>query len=515
MFFNKSIFKSLINRFTAASLIIFFLLCSFPSEAYAAKSTQKSDPLIEALEYNRTLPIQTDAIENWPVGPVISAYSAILMDADTGVILYSKNAYETMYPASTTKLMTCLLAVESESAQLDDLVPFSYDAVMSIPWDGSNMGMNVGDKMTLEECLYGVLVVSANEVANAVGEYIGGDPVTFVNMMNVRAKELGCINTHFNNAHGYSDPDHYTCAYDLARIGRAFFSNELLCKISSTKTYHWYATEYQPDDIQLTCKNYFVSGRVGLEGFVGSKTGYTGESRQVLVTCAERNGMKLIAVVMKEETPYQYEDTATLFEYGFTNFEKIRVSDYETRFTVTKDDFFKSEKSVFGNSGSIFNLDSTAHVIVPKTTGFAGLNASIKYNEDSNSSTIATVSYDYNGIAMGSANILYKKSSSAAFIFNDTDPEIKDDENLPEEEEPTFIYINYIIYGAAAIVLLILVITLIVKISSSFHFSERRSAFKRHRKKRMHNGPDYTKTTRRAKKKVNKGYTIDLYEKHK
>lgn len=489
-----------------ALILAVALVLPSPVTTYAAK---KTDPLLEALEYNKTLPIQSNNVENWPLGPAIGAYAAILMDAETGTILYEKNAYELMYPASTTKLMTCLLAMESKTADLNDYVPFSYDAVMSIPWDGSNMGINVGDKMTLEECLYGILVVSANEVANAVGEYIGGDAATFVNMMNTRAKELGCVNTHFNNAHGYSDPNHYTCAYDLARIGRAFFSNELLARISSTKSYHWAATEFQPDDITLTCSNYFVRGKVECEGFIGSKTGYTTESRQVLVSCAERNGMKLIAVVMKEETPYQYEDTVTLFDYGFSNFEKVSVADKETKYLITKDDFFHSDSSLFGDTTSILYLDTTSNIIVPKNISFSDLTTHLTYNEDSSSETIAKLTYSFNGVYLGSADVLYMNKGKKSFIFDETNPEVQSDET--PDDEPTFIYINYIIYGLVGLLFLVLIITLIIKFFSNYHFAERRRARRRWgSKKPSAHGPDYQRTTKKPKNHKHKDLYIDI-----
>ncbi len=292
-------------------------------------------------EERKTWEIQSNLIENWPEGPQIGAASAVLMEADSGIILYEKNIHEKNYPASTTKLMTCLLAMEKENVSLNDMVPFSVDAVYSVPWDGSNMGMDAGEAMTLEECLYGILVLSANEVSNAVGEYISGDAQSFVQLMNDRALELGCTDTHFNNAHGYTDPEHYTSAHDLALIGREFFKHELLCKMSRTRLYHWYPTSTQPDDIYLASKNYFLTGEYYCEGLVGSKTGFTDESRQCLVTCAERNGMTLICVIMKEETPYQYDDTLALFNYGFNNFEKIKVANYETKYNMQ---FFHSKK---------------------------------------------------------------------------------------------------------------------------------------------------------------------------
>ena len=464
------------------------------------------------MEQNLSMPVKSNSVENWPVGPAVSAYSAVLMDADTGVILYEKNAHEKMYPASTTKLMTSLLAMEKEGANLNDLVDFSYDAVMSIPRDASNMGIDPGEKLTLEECLYGILVVSANEVANAVADYVSGDIDSFVKLMNNRARELGCTDTHFNNAHGYTDPDHYTSAYDLALMAKPFFKNELLSKICRTPTYHWYATEYQPDDFILGSTNYFFRGTKNCEGLVGSKTGYTDESRNTLVSCAERNGMKLICVVMKEETPYQYDDTNLLFDYGFSNFEKVKVYDYETKYIVTDESFFHSDSDIFGDSRPIFSMDNSSMMILPKTLTFKDLNSTLTIDSTSESDKVATVTYDYKGVFLGKADIFFSKSTEKDFAFDS-----EEDIAKRNEQKPTYIYINHIIYVVLGIFIVIAVFTLVRKFLKNIHFSERRKASRRWHKRKKHvPGPSfkaYKKNSasrpRRKKKKRSSSY-IDI-----
>lgn len=422
------------------------------------------------MEERKTWEIQSNLIENWPEGPAVGAASAILMDANTGIVLYEKNVHEQMYPASTTKLMTCLLAMEKKGAKLSDMVDFSVQAVYSCPYDGSNMGIDAGESMTLEDCLYGILLLSANEVSNAVGEYVAGDPDSFVELMNKRAEELGCLNTHFNNAHGYTDPEHYTSAYDLAMIGREFFKNELLSKISRTLTYHWYPTDTQPDDIYLSSKNYFIRKIYDCDGFVGSKTGYTDESRNVLVTCAERNGMKLICVVMVEETPYQYEDTLALFNYGFNNFEKIKVSDYETKYDMKSANFFKTDYDVFGNSKAFLSLDNTSEIIIPKNCSFSDLDSTLTYRDNDSSNVLADIYYSYKGKELGKATLITSKNEEQSFVFSTNDEFM----NEKEDEEQTFIYVNRIIkwIGIAAGVLVVILI--IKRIISSFHFARRR-----------------------------------------
>ena len=148
-------------------------------------------------EARKSLSIQTNEIENWPQGPCIGAESAILMEATTGTILYAKNIDEQLYPASTTKILTCLIA--AEQAEMNEVVTFSNDAVFSIERGSSNMGMDVGEQITMEQALYGVLVGSANESANAVAEHIAGTVDSFSKLMNQKAKELGCKNSNFVN----------------------------------------------------------------------------------------------------------------------------------------------------------------------------------------------------------------------------------------------------------------------------------------------------------------------------
>ena len=189
----------------------------------------------ERLEINRAMDVTSNNIPNWPTGPVVGAESALLMEAGTGTILYSKNIHTKQYPASTTKILTTLIA--AEKCGIDEVVSFSHDAVFDTPRDSNHIAMDVGQELTMEQCLNAILIRSANEVSFAVAEHITGtsDWSVFADLMNERAKELGCLNSHFVNPNGLPDEDHYTTAYDLAMIGRAFFDNEMLCRMSLTK----------------------------------------------------------------------------------------------------------------------------------------------------------------------------------------------------------------------------------------------------------------------------------------
>ena len=216
MRFHKWIQKSSQTKF----FTFFCLLCLLTGQTTAVFATTDT-----AVDYDTDAamrleePIDSNAIDSWPTGPVVGAEGAILLEANTGTILYAKNIHEHLYPASTTKILTTLVAIEN--ADLNDMVEFSNDAVFSIERGSSNMGMDVGQSITMEQCLYGILVYSANEVCNAVAEHIAGSIPAYVDMMNAKAAELGCKDSHFVTTNGLHDENHYTSPHDLATIARA------------------------------------------------------------------------------------------------------------------------------------------------------------------------------------------------------------------------------------------------------------------------------------------------------
>ena len=435
MFFSKRRGSGFICHF----LVFAILCCGFWATPLTVHATLEE--LQAAAEARKSLPIQTNEIDNWPVGPAISAESAILMDANTGVILYAKDIHKKSYPASTTKLLTCLIAMER--GDLDDMVAFSHDAVFSVPVGSSNMGMDVGESITLEQSLYGILVGSANEVANAVGEYVSGSIDEFVSDMNERAAELGCTNSHFANTNGLPDDDHYTTAYDLALIASAFYQNEMLCKIDNTARYHFEPTATQPDDFFLKNKHQLISGEITYDGILGGKTGYTDAARQTLVTCAERNGMKLVCVVFKEESPTQFTDTVELFDYGFNNFQVMNISENEKRYQIELSGFLQTGNDIFGSSKPILSIDSDSYVIIPNTISFEDLDTNIDYST-SNENRIAKISYSYHDTYVGSAYLNLASDAASTYEF-DTNIETTDvsvERVEPDSSDANTIFIN-------------------------------------------------------------------------
>ena len=175
---------------------------------------------------NALICTNTKAAEIWPSSVDTACSAAIVMEAETGAILYEKNIDAQFYPASITKVLTALLAIENSN--LSDVVTFSSDAVFKNEGNSSHIGRDLDEQMTMEQCLYGMMLESANECAYAIAEHVGGGDVNkFITMMNDKAKELGCTNTHFTNPNGLPDPNHYTSARDMALISKAAYENKI------------------------------------------------------------------------------------------------------------------------------------------------------------------------------------------------------------------------------------------------------------------------------------------------
>ncbi|MGL6219249.1 MAG: serine hydrolase [Lacrimispora sphenoides] len=247
--------------------------------------------------------------------PVIQSEGAILMDASTGTLLYSKNGETRYYPASITKLMTALLV--AEKCNLSETVTFSKAATTNLESGAVTLGLTEGDKLTVEQSLYGLMLKSANEVANGLAEHVSGSVSAFSALMNARAKELGCTGTNFVNPNGLNSSSHYTTPHDMALIARAAYQNDTVKKVSSTLSYQIPATKKaSARTVTMGHKMLNPGDSRYYPGVIGGKTGFTSLAGNTLVTCVEKNGVRLIAVIMKSKSTH-YEDTKSLLDYGF------------------------------------------------------------------------------------------------------------------------------------------------------------------------------------------------------
>ena len=306
--------------------------------------------------------------------------------------------------------------------------------------------MDVGESITFEQCLYGIMVGSANEAANAAAEYTAGSIDDFVVLMNKRAAELGCTESHFTNTNGLHDDDHYTSAHDLALIASAFFQNDMLCKIGNTDRYEFKATATQPDDFILKNKHRLITGEVPYDGILGGKTGYTDESRQTLVTCAEQNGMRLVCIVFLEETPDQFTDTIELFDYGFHNFQLMNISEHEDKYQIEPSGFLQTGNDIFGSSKPILSIDANSCAVVPNTVSFEDLDSTINYSA-AVENRIAQIRYSYHDTYLGNAYLELAANNRSTYEFdtnlNSTDVSVEKTDQPPQEPIQTnTIFIN-------------------------------------------------------------------------
>lgn len=325
--------------------------------------------LITIMTFTGILPVSSFAAE----APELIAESAVLIDAKSGEVLYDKVKDYQEYPASTTKIMTALLALENLS--LDDVVTVSYNASYT---EGSRIYLFEGEHVTVEQLLYAMMLESANDAAIALAEAVAGDTDTFAEMMNARAKEIGAMNTNFVSPNGLPDDEHVTTAYDLALITMEAMKNEEFRKIVSTYSYDIPPTDKQSETRYLHNTNKLLSDNTNVnvdgvsrpykyDGILGVKTGYTTVAQSCLVAAAERDGIEVIGVILKSDIDNQYPDMIKLLDYAFDRYEPVkiitagdtvgtvRIAGGKSRYadaTVAEDVYVMAEKLSNGESAS-------------------------------------------------------------------------------------------------------------------------------------------------------------------
>lgn len=258
--------------------------------------------------------------------PNIIGGAAIVIDSNNGQMLYEKNSHQRMYPASTTKTLTAIVALENSN--LSDQVKISSDACNV---EGSAIGLQEGERISMEDLLYALMLNSGNDTAVAIAEHVGGSVSGFVDLMNKKAVEIGAVDSHFNNPNGLPDPNHYSSAYDLAVIARYAMKNPEFRKIVATETRN--IRRENPE-----AQTYLLNHNRMLwqyEGAIGIKTGYTDAAGQCLVTAANRQNRELIAVVLGSVGTSIWDDARVLLDYGFVEFKSASIVDAAKYITDT------------------------------------------------------------------------------------------------------------------------------------------------------------------------------------
>lgn len=366
-----------------------FMLVTFVGQAFGGWQTDVSAATKKSL----------------PKAPSIIGESAILIEPTTGTIIYEKDPHKKMYPASITKIMTALLAIEN--CKMKDTVVYSKKNLDSLTAEDSNIQCQVGEKMSVKDCLYALMLSSANETATALAEHIAGSSEAFAKLMNERAKQAGATDTHFANPNGLHDDNHYVTAYDMSMIMKAAIQYPVFLDVIHTTEYTIPANNKRTEPFQSyqRHKMIFTTSPYYDADVIGGKTGYTDQAGKTLVTYAKRGNVSLISVVMKSNGDQVFDDTKKLLDYGFDNFNYENVSENDSRFNFdTSNDFI----SPFSDTISNITVDKNASILIPKGISFSDLDTDVSFNLTDGS--FATITYKYGDMVLGTANINYIQS---------------------------------------------------------------------------------------------------------
>ena len=394
-------------------------------------------PVLAAEEATDTVAasaISTNDIAGWPQGPDITSTAAVIMEDSTNTTLYAKNMDQVLYPGATVKVMTTLLALEN--TQLSDQVTMTATGVSGVTDGGANISAQIDEIFTVEQCLYAIMLASANDVALQLAEHIGGSVDGFVQMMNARAAELGCTNTVFTNPTGLPDENQHTTAHDMALIMKAAADNESFQTIASTASYTIPATNVSGGDRVLT-NNFSMltnNNAAYYQYCTGGREGYTEASGSTLVCSAQKNGITLIAVVLQGTSGTTATEAASLLNYGFDNFNMLSLGDND------------------------FNMLSGGDVYVPVGTTADALTTQDGEVQDGQYSR----QFLFGGTVVGTAVMAATQDEDTSLV--DTSVQNMDAARNYTENRNN---LPYFIIGGVGILLLLLILLRIIKIAKS------------------------------------------------
>ena len=409
---------------------------------------------------------------DWPLDTGCQSEAGIVMDLDSGAVLFAQNIHVQEYPASITKLLTALVVVEN--ASMDEQVTFSHDAVYNVEsGSGNKLQLEEGDVLSVKDCLYVMLLQSSNQAANALAEHVGGSREAFADMMNEKAASLGCRESHFVNPSGLNDPEQLTSAYDMAQIGAAVFGNPTLLEICSTTSATLPPTINNPNGRTYSMEQKLVvTGDSSDENYypsaVAGKTGYTSLAGQTLVTYAEQDGRRQVAVTLKSTQRTHYSDTKTILDFGFARFKNVSVAENETDYVTGEEPVTIGDETY---SPSDLYLDEKAVVTLPNDAQFSDADKYLQTEIPAShpEGAVARIIYTYNDRQIGVAWVYSTKAASAPVSAEDgTDNETAGSENTTDaaktgtsstadkEKKPLKLTkATYIAAGAGVVVLLI------------------------------------------------------------
>ena len=416
-----------------AGLLFICLSALMPFTVVFSEEENQEEETEETIPESYYYPIESNELKNWPQGPQIESASAVVMNLDTGVFLYSKQAKEKQYPASITKIMTTLLLVEN--CDLDQDITFS-GIVYDLEEGSSHLGIQPGETMNLKDCAYGIMLASANDIANGVAEYMGGSLSGFADMMNARAEELGCVNTHFSNPHGLFSEDHYTCAYDMALIAQAAYENPVFREIVETREYTIPETNLVEEERSFL--NHHKMMQKDEEYYrswcMGGKTGFTSDSLNTLVTYAEKDGERLVSVVLRVNGAGKaYNESTSILEYAFDNFhtDNFQKTDSGKTFYDIMGLGYLGDAEIF--LSPVWKRDPCKKASLSVTLPVQADPSDITYQMVEENGTYKMYSLEYNDYTVGTAEGDFSAVYAPAQLVFERKAEIKEPDSTVSE----------------------------------------------------------------------------------
>lgn len=462
-------------RKTLAVLLAFLLLFTFSVPAYATENTEATTEHPETTEYPDEPSREPDLVAN----------AAIVMDASTGQILYEKNAHEKKYPASITKIITTIIALE-HNVDFDDTVTMSENSIWDVERDSTLIGLDVGEKVTVKDLIYATMVKSANECAYALAEYVAGDKESFAKLMNEKASDIGCEDTHFVTPNGLHDEHHYTTAYDMALITKYALQNDTFREIAGTLSYTVPATNLTDETRPLWNGNKMINPAEPYyyEYCEGGKTGYTSNANNTLVTFSKKDGLELICVILDcDGAKYCYTDSRALYNYCYNNY---------TYFYPLSDFSFESDEENEEENNTILNnyyssldhemvdltVDKTYSLLISKSVDTTKIEQEIVLFDSAQDNALGEIRFSYEGEQIGCTSI----TSTTPLLSSTMSQETPENKTSTWEKVKKVLFIVLIVI--AALVIILIIYLLFAAIVRNIRRSRRKNRYRRRRKKR-------------------------------
>lgn len=440
---NKKIclFRSIFVSLLLCLLAIFFIAFSIGLCAYADNAVISTEESASS---------STTSSASLPTPPTVSADTAILYEPESGAVLYEKNAYTQVDIGGMVKLMTAVVA--ADNLAMDGNITFTDEALYNVPYGTSAIGFTSGETITVQQALYALIMSSAGDAGMQLAYAVSGDEEDFVLKMNEEAEKLGCTNTNFTNCLGTYDENQYSTASDLAKISAAYFSNDDLCTVANTGSYEFTQTDTLPENFWIYSDHALVNGDLSFDGIIGGRTSYTEQSGDCVVTGCRQGGITLICILLNADEENEYYETEELFEYGFDDFEQVKLktsdktsdtsaseqsgSDSENStnssnssnnsdgnnteyFNLYDEPFMFEGKDLLGNAQTPYVLPETVTLMLPENADLSQLDWSFTYDETAEEPS-SLITFLYSGMTVGQTTVTSVASTEPSVNAGDS-----------------------------------------------------------------------------------------------